>query len=188
VERLTTSPNSTGAHSFSPDGKALVFEESRDLQVLSMEGERTSQPLFQSQFNETRARISPDGHWIAYESDESGRQEIYVRPFPNVEEGKWQISRDGGTGPVWAPRGQELFYRNGQAMMVVGIKTEPTFTAGGGEVLFTGEYATIGAVVNYDISPDGLRFLMIKESEQPVTQINVILNWDEELNRLVPTE
>ncbi len=189
VERLATGSNNQTAHSISPDGKRLVFGNAgapRDLQVLSMEGERTSQPLFQSQFNETRAMISPDGHWIAYESDESGQSEIYVRPFPKVEEGKWQISRDGGIEPVWEPRGQELFYRNGGAMMVVGIKTEPTFTPGSPEVLFTGRY-TSGIAVNYDISPDGQRFLMIKADEGQPGQIHVVLNWFEELERLVPT-
>ncbi len=127
----------------------------------------------------------------AYESNESGRQEIYVRPFPNVEEGKWQISRDGGTETVWAPRGQELFYRNGGAMMVVGIKAEPTtITAGSPEVLFTGRYTSGLPVANYDISPDGQRFLMMKaaaEEEGQQVQINVILNWFEALKRLVPT-
>jgi serine/threonine-protein kinase len=177
------------ALSFSPDGKRLVFGQGNDLYVLSMEGERTSQPLFQSQFRERLGRISPDGHWIAYESNESGRQEVYVRPFPNVEEGKWQISRDGGTEPVWALRRQELFYRNGGAMMVVGIETEPTFTGGSPVVLFTGRYTSGVPVANYDISPDGQRFLMIKaadEEEGQAAQINVILNWDEELKRLVP--
>ncbi len=193
VERLTTSPNNQTAHSFSPDGKRLVFGEGTPLklQVLSMEGERTSQPLFQSQF-ENKSKISPDGHWIAYESNESGRLEIYVRPFPNVEEGKWQISSDGGTQPVWAPRGQELFYRNlnRRSIMVVGIKTEPTFTAGSPVVLFTGRYTTFtGVDVNYDISPDGQRLLMIKtaDEEEGQAQINVIQNWFEELKRLVPT-
>jgi len=190
VERLTTSQNNQRAHSFSPDGKRLVFRDlvTRDLQVLSMEGERTSQPLFQSQFDESKAMISPDGHWIAYESNETGRQ-IYVRPFPNVEEGKWQISRDGGQEPVWAPRGQELFYRNGEAMMVVGIKTEPTFTAGNPVVLFRGRYGTSETGVNYDISPDGQRFLMMKEADEEYgqAQVNVVLNWLEELKRLVPT-
>jgi len=189
AERLTTSPTNQTANSFSPDGKRLVFRQTvtRDLQVLSMEGERTSQLLFQSQFNEGKVKISPDGHWIAYDSNESGRQEIYVRPFPNAEEGKWQISRDGGIEPVWAPRGQELFYRNGEAMMVVGIKTEPTFAAGSPVVLFRGRYTTSGAVVNYDISPDGQRFLMIKAVGGSTGQINVVLNWFEELKRLVPT-
>ncbi len=188
AERLTTSPNQQTANSFSPDGKRLVFLESATgLQVLSMEGERTSQPLFQSQFDERYGRISPDGHWIAYQSDESGRVQVYVRPFPNVEEGKWQISGDGGTEPVWAPRGQELFYRSGQAMMVVGFKTETTFTAGSPVVLFTGRYQTSETGVNYDISPDGQRFLMIKEGGAGQAQIHVILNWFEELKRLVPT-
>jgi len=191
VERLTTGQNNQTAHSFSPDGKRLVFGElvaPRDLQVLSMEGERTSKPLFQSQFNEFLGMISPDGHWIAYESDESGRSEIYVRPFPNVEEGKWQISSDGGTDPVWAPQGQELFYRNGEAMMVVDIKTEPTFSVGSPVVLFTGRYAVGRAVVNYDISRDGQRFLMIKTAEaEEAAQIHVVLNWFEELKLLVPT-
>jgi hypothetical protein len=107
-----------------------------------------------------------------------------------VDDGKWQISSDGGIGPVWAPRGQELFYRNSDAMMVVDIKTEPTFTAGSPVVLFTGRYTIFGGFVNYDISPDGQRFLMIKvveEEEGPQGQINVVLNWFEELKRLVPT-
>jgi len=192
VERLTTSPSNHTAHSFSPDGKRLVFRDSttNDLQVLSMEGERTSQPLLQNQFDVGNGMISPDGQWIAYESNESGRLQVYVRPFPNVEEGKWQISSDGGTETVWAPRGQELFYRNGEAMMVVGIKTEPTFTAGSPVALFTGSYVIGEPVVDYDISPDGQRFLMIKEADEEEGQpgqINVVLNWFEELKRLVPT-
>ncbi len=181
VERLTTSPNQQSAQSFSPDGKRLLFGEGRPtkLHVLSMEGEHTSQPLFQSQFNERNAMISPDGHWIAYVSNESGRLQVYVRPFPNVEEGKWQISSDGGQDPVWAPRGQELFYRNAETMMVVGIKTEPTFTAGSPIVLFTGKYTTSVTGVSYDISPDGQRFLMIKQDQQEAGQINVVQNWFE---------
>jgi len=194
VERLTTSPNYTGAYSFSPDGKSLVHRDAGttstwNLHVLSMEGEFSSQPLLGSEFVERSAAISPSGRFIAYESNESGRQEVYVRPFPNVDDGKWQISRDGGTEPIWAPRGQELFYRNGEAMMVVGIKTEPTFTAGSPVVLFTGRYSRGGGFVNYDISPDGQRFLMIKaadEEEGQQGQINVVLNWFEELKRLVP--
>ena len=135
--------------------------------------------------------ISPDGHWIAYGTNESGRFEVYVRPFPNVEEGKWQISSDGGIEPVWHPNGQELFYRNGRAFEVVSIKTEPTFTAGSPVVLFTGRYTTdTGPTANYDISPDGQRFVMIKAAEeetvQQQTQINVLTNWFEELKRLAP--
>ncbi|MDA2914999.1 hypothetical protein MYX77_13790, partial [Acidobacteriia bacterium AH_259_A11_L15] len=99
----------------------LVFyeansETSGDINVLSMEGEPISKPLLQTQFAEGGAAISPDGRWVAYHSNETGRREVYVRPFPNVEEGKWQISSDGGRGTIWGPQGQELFYRslNGQ--------------------------------------------------------------------------
>jgi len=190
VQRLTTSPNGQGARSFSPDGKSLVHHEaspSRNLHVLSMEGEFTSQPLLDSEFAENAAAISPSGRFIAYSSNESGQNQIYVRPFPNVDDGKWQISKDGGIAPVWHPKGQELFYRNGRALEVVSIKTEPTFTQGSPRVLFTGNYQSNSANRQYDVAPDGQRFLMIKQEQTEVTQINVVLNWFEELKRLVPT-
>jgi len=200
VERLTRSPNGQQPSSFSPDGKRLVFVEQSpetgiDLHVLSMEGEPTSQPLLQTPFTEDRPVLSPDGHWIAYQSNESGGVDVYVRPFPDVEGGKWQISREGGFSPLWAPNGRELFYRslNEQEMMAVSIQTQPTFTAGNPEVLFTGRYhGGIGSRSrrHYDISLDGERFLMVKESseagERPPDQINIVLNWFEELKRLVP--
>ena len=208
VERLTTSPNLQVPYSFSPDGKTLVFHEwdlgtSRHLGVLSMEGERSSKALLQTQFHEDRPAISPDGRWMAYMSDETGRFEVYVRPFPNVEEGKWPISSEGGFSPLWGPGGRELFYRSGEAMMRVRIETEPTFSASSPQVLFTGGYVagrsegtgrqlgdTWGR--NYDISPDGQRFLMLKRAEQTEqsapSQIIVVENWFEELKRLVPTE
>ena len=155
--------------------------------MLSMEGEPTSQPLLKRPFDEGHPVISPDGGWLAYESNESGRQEVYVRPFPNVEEGKWQISTNGGSQPVWGPQGRELFYRTGQAMMAVSIETEPTFTHGRPEVLFTGSYFR-----GCDISPDDGRFLMIKpfvdtEDTSPPTHFIVVENWFEELKRLAPS-
>ncbi len=153
-----------------------------------MEGEFPSQPLLDDEFTLTAAAISPSGRFIAYGSNESGQPEIYVRPFPNVDDGKWQISRDGGVEPVWAPQGQELFYRSNQALIVVGIKTEPTFTQGSPAVLFTGNYLTGQINRQYDVGPDGQRFLMIKQEQTGITQINVVLNWFEELKRLVPTE
>ncbi|MDA2929998.1 hypothetical protein MYX84_08650, partial [Acidobacteria bacterium AH-259-O06] len=196
ADRLTTSPNRQAPFSFSPDGKRLVFHErnpetSRDIGVLSMEGEPTSTPLLQTQFDEGRPVISPDGRWMAYDSNESGWTEVFVRPFPKVEQAKWKISRDGGQSPVWGPRGRELFYRSGETMMVVRIKTQPTFTPGIPEVLFTGRY-TYAVGRNYDISPDGQRFLMIKEGEQAEEtpardELIIVQNWFQELQRLVPT-
>jgi serine/threonine-protein kinase len=194
VERLRTSPNFHLPSSFSPDGKSLVFYEREgsspyDIGVLSMEGERTSKPLLQNEFDEMRPAISRDGSWIAYMSNEAGRGEIYVRPFPNVEDAKWQISSDGGISPFWAANGEELFYSNGEAMMVVKIETESSFRHGRPQVLFSGSYVFAGAR-NYDISPDGKRFLMIKEAEQTGetgTELIVVENWFSEIKRLVPT-
>ena len=109
--------------------------------------------------------MSPDGRWIAYRSDERGRgYEIYVRPFPNVDEGKWSVTTDGGSSPVWAPGGRELFYQNGDAMMAVPFETEPTLTFGKPQLLFSGSY--IRTYRNFDISPDGQRFLMIKDARR----------------------
>ena len=128
---------------------------------------------------------------MAYLSDESGRQESYVRPYPGPGR-KWQISTDGGTEPVWNPNGRELFYRNGNKVMAVDIATEPVFAAGKPRLLFTGDYMrTSRGIPNYDVSRDGRRFLMVQPSAQEnatPTQIIVVLNWFEELKRLVPTK
>ena len=137
---------------------------------------------------ETAPTFSPDGHWLAYASDESGRNEIYVRGYPGSG-GKWQISNEGGTEPVWNPKGRELFFRNGNRMMAVETTTQPTFSAGKPKLLFEGPYVpTPRSLPDYDVSPDGQRFLMLKTTEQAQTsaQINVVLNWFEELKRRAP--
>ena len=107
-----------------------------------------------------------------------------------MEAGKWQISTDGGIEPVWARNGREFFYRNenGDQMMAVDITTEPTFRAGTPRLLFEGSYLRGGvAGAFYDATPDGQRFLMTQAGEERGSQINVVLNWFEELKRLVPT-
>jgi Tol biopolymer transport system component len=192
AERLTTSEYGNNPGSFSPDGKVLVFVEvhpttGRDLWTLNMSGDGKPQPFLRTSFNEGDARFSPDGRWLTYISDESGRNEIYVQPYPGPG-GKWQISTDGGTEPVWARNGG-IFYRNSKKMMAVDTMTQPTFSAGKPKVLFEGAYVpSLQTTPNYDVSADGQRFLMIKESEQSssTTQINVVLNWFEELKRKVP--
>ena len=141
-------------------------------------------------FDEAEPRFSPDGRWLAYMSDESGRYEIYVQSYPGPG-GKWQISTEGGTEPVWNPNGRELFYRSGDKMMAVEIATRPGFAVGTPRMLFEGRYeAPPFPIVNYDVSLDGQRFLMLKPSEEAAsapTQINVVLNWFEELKQKVPT-
>jgi Tol biopolymer transport system component len=193
-------------YSWSPDGKWLAFEDQSpttggDIWMLPLDDgpgppgpasrgvgaeARKPQPLIRTPFHEYGGVFSPDGRWLAYSSDESGRFEVYVQPFPGPGS-KWQISTEGGGGdenpPRWARNGRELFYRNGSKMMVVDIQTEPTFTAGKPRLLFEGQYGAW-----WDVAPDGQRFLMVQpvEPEQPATQINVVLNWFEELRRRVP--
>ena len=193
-ERLTTSENPQFPGSWSPDGQVLVFTEADpttgwDIWMLGLPGDRKPRPFLQTPANEAGPIFSPDGHWLAYVSDESGRQEIYVRPFPGPG-GKIPISTDGGTQPVWARNGRELFYRNGDKMMLAAVETRPVFTAAKPRLLFEAHYETGFSPFepDYDVSPDGQRFLMVKASEQESapTQLNVVLNWSDELRRLAP--
>ena len=113
-----------------------------------------------------------------------------MRPFPNIDDGRWQISTEGGTQPLWAHNRRELFYRNGDAVMAVSFETNPTFAAGTPHALFEGDYIMENGGPNYDVAPDDERFLMIKQqSAGPSTeQIITVKNWFEELRRLVPRE
>jgi len=193
LERLTASEFNDFPMSWSPDGQLLVFVEispttGYDIWVLRL-SDHKAQPFLRTSFNESVPRFSPDGHWLAYISNETGRWEIYVQPYPGPG-GKWQISTEGGTEPVWNPNGREVFYRSGDKMMAVDITTRPSFEAGKPRVLFEGSYEPpLGTTTNYDVSHDGQRFLMIRRVEQAEaapTQINVVLNWFDELKRRVP--
>jgi serine/threonine-protein kinase len=179
--------------SWSPNGRTLLFtyehpETKYDIWLLPVEDKSEPQPWLKTQFVETAAVFSPDGRWIAYQSDETGRFEIYVKPFRGPGR-KQSISTKGGTGPVWAPDGRELFYREGDKMMAVAVKTDSEFVGAKPMLLFKGRYSSDTIRANYDVSPDGRRFLMVKASEQEsaLTQINVVLNWFEELKLVVPT-
>jgi eukaryotic-like serine/threonine-protein kinase len=178
--------------SWTPDGQVLAFMEINpstgyDIFTLPLK-DRKPQPFIRTPSLETAPRFSPDGRYIAYASDESGRLEIYVRPYPGPG-GKWQISTEGGSEPVWNPKGRELFYRVGKKMMAVDVATEGAFSAGKPKVLFEGTYVpTPRSFPDYDVSPGGQRFLMLKADEEATpTQINVVLNWFEELKQKVPT-
>lgn len=187
-EQLTKGENvQFGAPAFSPDGMRLLFNEVRpgtgeDVMMLSLDRARLVTPLLQSKFAERNPAISPDGRWVAYESNESGREEIYVRPFPNVAGGRWQVSSGGGTNPVWSRAGRELFYRDLTAVLAVDVQTEPAFAAGTPRALFDGPYRSTLAA-SFDVSPDGERFLMMKEpppaQDAPPPRIVVIVNWSE---------
>ncbi|HEY5624615.1 MAG TPA: hypothetical protein VIV14_12715, partial [Gammaproteobacteria bacterium] len=178
---------------FLPDGRLLIVA-GPGLRTLGLDGEGFSEPILETTPTEFAASVSPDGNWIAYESNETGALEIYVRPFPDVEDGKWQIS-DGGEIPRWSPEGGEIFYRRGSTIMTVSVTTEPGFSWTSPTSLFTGGYDN-GLRANYDVAPDGERFLMlpyaVTRSEGFGAQVDVSLvmvhNWFEELRRLAPVD
>jgi serine/threonine-protein kinase len=140
--------------------------------------------LLSSAANETRPDASPDGQWLAYTSNESGRDEIYVRPLQDVESGKWQVSTAGGHSPVWMPGGRELAYRAPGKMMIVTVHAGSPFRFDTPRPLFDDHYVNDIGGRSYDVSPDG-RFLLLEDDESSVDQIEVIVNWFEELRRLM---
>jgi hypothetical protein len=181
--------------SWSPDGKFLVYwtvgaDTGRDIWVLPLSGERKPHPFLRTKFNEQQATFSPDGRWIAYTSDESGRYEVYVQPFPGPG-GKWQISTDGGDMPVWARNGRQLFFASSSRLMSVAVTTQPGFSASAPRFVAHTPPALSTRLGNtrYDVSPDGQRFLFVKASADSGTpdEVRVVLNWTEELKRIAST-
>jgi Tol biopolymer transport system component len=179
-EQLTTGEYTQGPESWSPDGREMTFgqwspETQSDLWVLPRPDGAPGEPrlLVGTRFSEGGSIFSPDGGWLAYESPESGRFEVYVQPYPGPG-GRVQVSTDGGEGPIWAPNGRELFYRSGDKMMVVPIETKPSFKAGSPRELFEGRYLHTGQ--DYDVSPAGDVFYLIQEGPAP-TEIRVVQDW-----------
>ena len=172
AERLSESSNRQWAQSWSSDGRVLVFSsrtdhpsdgpQPLDIRLMMLDEDRAVAPLLVSEFNESNPTVSPDGAWIAYRSDESGRNEVYVGRFPDLGD-RVRISTGGGTAPLWSQDGTELYYRAGRAMMAVAVETGASFTAGRPETLFEGPYLD-DLARNYDLAPDG-RFLMIKPAD-----------------------
>jgi Tol biopolymer transport system component len=200
VEQLTEDTTVHLPQAFSRDGATLVFRENSqrgvNLRMRSMDSNDTPEYLLDNEFDEQNAEISRDGNWLAYDSNASGELEIYVRPFPNVDDGLWQISQGGGTQPLWGPDDRELFYVSSTGQLVaVPIEMNP-FTPGNPEVVLERSYVSrpggVAVGRTYDVSPDGKRFLMIKEETQDgetvPTQIILVQNWLDELKRLVPVD
>jgi serine/threonine-protein kinase len=145
----------------SPDGKSLVFRRpnpSFGLYVLPLEPKGDAHALIADpNFSVLNGEISPDGRWIAYDSTESGRPEVYVRPFPAVDSGRWQISAEGGSRPLWARSGREIFFLNAaNRMIAVSVPAGPSFTYGKPEALFdfTPYFNAVSTGRMFDISPD----------------------------------
>ena len=206
IEQLTESLNTQVSTGVTPDGLRLIFTEtfpntSDDVMQMMLDGTRRVTPLVQSPFGERNGVVSPDGRWLAFEANDSGPFEIYVRPFPDVNGGHWRVSTAGGTRPLWARFGQdqELFYVSPTGALMRSVvergtswaATVPTLQIKEGDYLMSPRFIQ-GRTT--DIAPDGQRFLMIKDNaggadpSAAAPHLVVVLHWTEELKRLVPTK
>ncbi len=186
-ELLLTSKNWLFATSWSADGRFLAFSEQDpktglDIWVLPVGGDRKPYPFERSSFREWFGEFSRDGRWIAYESNESGRSEVYLRPFPGLG-GKWQVSTAGGARPEWSRDGRELFYFDSDRLMRVPVDSGHALAVGRPELLFPCNCFDSGRY--YEVTPDGKHFLLIQNAQpvSPVGEINVVLGWRDELER-----
>jgi hypothetical protein len=181
-----SAPGIISATSCSPDGRFLIFqrgdERHFDLWVLGLFGDHKASPVHASAFDKTYPQVSPNGRWLAYTSDESGGEEVYVQPFPAFGD-KWKVSVGGGKEPRWSGDGHQLFFRQGDRMMAVDVQTKSTFKAERAHFLFEAPYARSDFWTNYDVAADGQRFVMLKEEDEARANsvLRVVLNWADEL-------
>ena len=195
--RLDPTGNRQSPVSVSPDGRFVTFDQKDaqsgdDAWVLPLAGREAPQPIARSRFDEGSAKFSPDGRWIAYSSDESGRPQVYIQPFPGPGP-KVQVSNDGGIDPQWRRTGGELYYRSRGRMMVVSVATSATLQVSAPRQLWVEPRYTAGSgsscgmpgvtSSNYDVTPDGQRFLMVRDDDVGVasSRVVVVTNWAEEL-------
>jgi serine/threonine-protein kinase len=178
--------------SWSPNSKVLSYYEicpatGSDILALTVESTREPELIVGTEATEWGPAFSPDGRWIAYTSDRDGNSQVYILPYPDND---WvrPISDDFGEEPVWSPKGDKLFYRNGDKWMAVSISTESEFTMGTPKVLFEGPYKNVPGI-SYDVAPDG-RFLVLQPEidDSEVRELHVVTNWFDELKRLVPAD
>jgi Tol biopolymer transport system component len=174
---------------WSPDGRFLAYsaimEGGEDIYVLSRDDKWASRVFLKTPYNERGPMFSPDGRWLAYTSDESGRDEVYVQPFPGPG-GRWQVSTQGGSEPMWARDGNQLFYMNGNRLMTAVVKSEPAFAAAQPQLVFDGPYLRAHREhPNYDVSPDGKRFIVVSGKEVGNTPLYVVQDWFGELEQRV---
>ena len=193
MQQLTKSATLIVPYSASPDGRTAVVSLAGgiDIGIVRLDAPNEPTPLITGPGSESNADISPDGRWIAYQSNESGQTQVYVRPFPNVNAGRWQITTDGGSRPVWARSGREVFYLSTPAGRDVAIMSVPIDAASGFRYgnptrLFGGPYVFSLPGRMFDVTADGQEFLMIKDAQtetsgQTSASLVFVLNWTEEL-------
>jgi Tol biopolymer transport system component len=177
--------------SVSPDNRTLAFvrqtaDMSGDVYVVSLDDTAPPRALVSTPAYEGGPQFSPDGRWMAFTSDESGRTEVYVRPYSGPDR-RWLVSTQGGSHPLWNRNGRELFYRSANKMMGVSVTTGPEIVLSAPRLLFEQRYSfTNQSIASYDVSPDGQRFVMVK-NESDSGRLNLVLNWFEDLRRLAPS-
>jgi Tol biopolymer transport system component len=175
-ESLLVSAGSHFAGSVTPDGRAVVFQETGSLingiRVLAFDSAPAARTIIPAAFDESAPALSPDGRWLAYQSDQTGRMEVYVQSYP-VPGARVSISLKGGTEPVWAHNGRELFYRAGDSLMVASVTTSGTFAVSGRKFLFTGSFLDGGSYRDYDVAPDDQHFVMISGGASQSTLFGV---------------
>ena len=172
-----------------PDQKGLIYHPAgRIAMLLPLDPKGPARPLLPEVKGQiSDVELSPNGRWIAYESNESGRFEIYVRPFPEVDGGRWQLSSNGGAHPLWSRNGRELFFIAADGMLTsVPIQPGQTFEHGKPAALFPAGQYYVNVARNYEVAPDGSRFLFIKNAQTEVRpSITVVTNWIDEVQARV---
>jgi len=164
-ESLLVASGSRFAGTVTPDGRAVVFQEfggiADGIRVLAFDSAPAARVIIPPGFDESAPALSPDGHWLAYQADDAGRMEVYVRSYP-VPGARVPVSVQGGTEPVWSRDGRELFYRAGDSLMVASVALSPAFAVAGRRRLFTGSFLGSRRFREYDVTPDGQHFVMIR--------------------------
>jgi dipeptidyl aminopeptidase/acylaminoacyl peptidase len=177
--------------SWSADGVLAYYEigeeTQRDIWVVELDSDRTPRPFVATPANELSPVFSPDGRYLAYVSNETGQNEVYVRPFPPPGP-VTAISIDGGSEPVWSRDGTKLFYRHVDSLMIVSVRYAPRFEVGQPAIAIdTPLLPGSGGNASYDVTADGSRYILLRPAaEDSVEQLRLVLNWAEELRRLAP--
>ena len=188
-DSLVTLPGQWFPGLFEPGGRGLVYhgialqQAKAEIGRVGIVPPEAAHRVLGNTFHNYDPSLSPDGRWMAYMSDESGRFEVYVRPYPGPG-GRWQVSLDGGTEPVWSPTGREIFYRNGDRMMAATVRTVGAFEVGTRTMLFEGAYHTLPTqITNYDVTRDGRTFVMLQPVQGTAQTVFVTLNWFDQMRR-----
>jgi eukaryotic-like serine/threonine-protein kinase len=178
--------------SWTPDARTLIYMQDNpvthsDLWAIDLNGQRAFRPLVQTPAREYGGRLSPDGRWLSYVSDETGRFELYVVPF-QARHPRWQVSHGGAREAIWSRDGRELFYRDANRMMAVKVAGTETFSPGRPEVLFERDYFQTGSpgIMNYDVTPDGQRFLMLKRADNSGARLTVVQGFRQLIRQHMP--